>query len=233
MTRLLAILAVAALARAAAAQEPPTIVVVDQERLFQESAFGQRIAEDIEARSAALAAENRAIEAELIAEERELTELRATLDPQEFRELADAFDAKVERLRAEQDAKAGELVALRDAERQSFSRVVGPVLLDFMRQSGAAVMLDRRSVVATAERVDVTDELVAAIDSEVGNGGGSGAAGDPAEETEPAAQQPTRDAAGEETPASSDTSEIAAPSVPEGGQDSGGDPAPDAAEPGD
>ena len=169
---LLAALAFASFAgHAAVAQEaPPAVIVIDQERLFQESLFGQRITTELEERSAALATENRAIEAELIAEERELTERRAELPPEEFRALADAFDEKVGRLRSEQDAKTRELVSIRDAGRQNFSRSVGPILLDYMRRSGASVMLDRRSVVVTADRVDVTDELIAEIDDRVGAG---------------------------------------------------------------
>jgi Skp family chaperone for outer membrane proteins len=144
---------------------PPAIIVIDQERLFQESALGQSITGELEQRSATLAAENRAIEAELIAEERDLTERRSELPPEEFRALADAFDEKVDRLRSEQDAKTRELVAIRDAGRQSFTQSVGPILLDYMRRTGASVMVDRRSVVATADRVDVTDELIAEIDA--------------------------------------------------------------------
>ncbi len=151
------------------------IVVVDQEQLFEQSLLGRQIAEELEERSNALAAENRAIEAELVAEERSLTERRAEIDPVDFRRLADAFDEKVERLRAEQDAKGRELVALRDAERQRFTSAVGSILLDFMRESGASVMLDRRSLVASAERIDVTEELIAEIDSRVGTGNVPGA----------------------------------------------------------
>jgi Skp family chaperone for outer membrane proteins len=155
----------------AAGQETDGVIVVDQERLFEESRLGRRIAQSLEDRSNALAAENRAIEAELVAEERELTERRPDLSPDEFRSLADAFDAKVEALRAEQDEKARELVALRNAERQTFTGTVAPILLDFMRQNGAAVMLDLRSVVAAADRTDVTDELIEEIDAQVGDDG--------------------------------------------------------------
>jgi Skp family chaperone for outer membrane proteins len=161
------IVALAAAPAADAQANPPAVIVIDQERLFQESALGQSITRQLEQHSAALAAENRAIETELIAEERELTERRAELPPEEFRALADAFDEKVERLRAEQDAKTRELVAIRDAGRQNFTQSVGPILLDYMRRTGAAVMIDRRSVVATADRVDVTDELIAEIDARV------------------------------------------------------------------
>lgn len=156
--RFLAIAVLASGLGAAHAQDG--IVVVDQERLFQESRLGQQIAEAVEVLSAKLAAENRAIEAELIAEERSLTEQRPSLDPKVFRELADAFDSKVDSLRAEQDAKTRELVTRRDAERLEFTRALGPILLEYMRLNGATVMLDRRSVLAVGERVDVTDELI-------------------------------------------------------------------------
>ncbi len=101
--RLLAALAFASVAgHAAVAQEPPpdAVIVIDQERLFQDSLFGRRITAELEERSAELAAENRAIEAELIAEERDLTVRRSELEPEEFRALADAFDEKVDRLGA-------------------------------------------------------------------------------------------------------------------------------------
>ncbi len=156
------------LVKAVVAQEAPEIVVVDQEALFEESLLGQQITEELEERSAALAAENRAIEAELVAEESDLTERRETLDPAEFRALADAFDEKVERLRAAQDAKGRDLVALRDAERQRFTSAVGPILLDYMRDTGANIMFDSRSLVASSERVDVTQEIIAEIDARVG-----------------------------------------------------------------
>lgn len=204
MIRRLAVLLALGLAQPALAQETPAILVVDQERLFQDSELGQVITEELEERSNALAAENRAIEADLIAEERDLTERRAELDPDEFRTLADEFDARVERLRDEQDAKARDLVALRDAERQRFTRTVGPILLEFMRQSGAAVVLDRRSVVATADRVDVTDELIEVIDDSV----------DPADT--PLGEAPAAEAPAEMPPAEAPAGEAPA-AVPEFG----------------
>ena len=75
------------------------VLTIDSEQLFVQSQFGQKFAQDFEARGKILEAENRRIEAELIAEEKELTERRATLPPAKFRSLADAFDEKVEQIR--------------------------------------------------------------------------------------------------------------------------------------
>ena len=147
------------------------LLVIDQERLYSESRFGRRVVSEIEDRSAALAAENREIEAELVAEERDLTERRATLPPEEFRALADAFDQKVQRVRQEQDAKSEEISEFRDRERQAFIELIGPVLAEILRDRGASVILERRAVFVVSEAIDVTDEVIERIDRSVGDGG--------------------------------------------------------------
>ena len=81
------------------------ILTIDSDLLFEESEFGKRTFAEFEQRGALLSAENRRIEEELIAEEKELTELRATMDANLFRERADAFDVKVQGIRRAQDRK--------------------------------------------------------------------------------------------------------------------------------
>lgn len=168
----LALIATVALATVpAAAQDIASpILVIDQERLFAESAFGARVIEEIERRSTELAAENREIEAALIAEEQDLTERRAELPSDEFRALADAFDAKVQQLRAQQDEKGRELARLRDAERQRFVAQIVPVLSEVVRERGAVVILDRRDVFLSAEAIDITEAAIARIDEAIGAG---------------------------------------------------------------
>ncbi|SPH17975.1 hypothetical protein DEA8626_01504 [Defluviimonas aquaemixtae] len=158
-----------------AAQEavaPPQspILTLDQERLFTETLWGKRAAERIEAASAELAAENRQIEAELIAEERALTKQRADLPVDEFRAAAEAFDARVTEIRQTQDTKAREIGRLRDAERQRFFTEALPVMSEVLRDRGAVVVLDNRAIFLAADVIDVTDEMIARIDVEIGAG---------------------------------------------------------------
>lgn len=155
-------------AAAQIASEP--ILTIDPERLFSETAFGQRVLQSIEEQSNMLARENRQIEAELVAEERALTEQRATLAVDEFRALADAFDEKVQRLREEQDGKTREIQGLRDSERQRFLEEIAPILSELIRDRGASVVVDRRSVFLSAARVDITDEAIVMIDEQLGDG---------------------------------------------------------------
>jgi hypothetical protein len=82
-----------------------------------------------------LAAENRRIEAALTEEELALTELRATTEPDAFREMADAFDTRVEAIRAAQEAKARALTAQADSAQVQFFERVAPILLDIVRDA--------------------------------------------------------------------------------------------------
>ncbi|MFV0515009.1 MAG: OmpH family outer membrane protein [Jhaorihella sp.] len=154
-----------------------SILTISPDRLFAESAFGRRIASEIEAESAVLAAENRRIEAELSAEERELTDRRPKMEPDAFRVLADAFDEKVQRIRVEQDAKARTLARRGEAAQGEFLQAARPVLESLMRDSGAGVILERSSVFLSANATDVTDAAIARIDAAIGDG--SAPAGDP------------------------------------------------------
>ena len=146
------------------------VLTLDQERLFNESLIAARVVAGIESRSLDLAAENRRIEAELVAEELDLTERRPTLALADFRALADAFDAKVQTIREEQDAKALELQRQQDEIRQGFLNQITPVLAEIVRDRGAVVVLDRRSVFLSAESIDITDEAITRINAVFGDG---------------------------------------------------------------
>lgn len=175
-------LTVAGLAMPATAQQTQTeplqgrrtvispVLTIDSERLFLESAFGRRVAAEIEAKGRDLTAENRRIEADLEAEERELTEMRETMIAEDFRALADAFDQKVQQTRAAQSAKGRALNSLLDEEREIFLNAAAPVLERLMREADAAVILERRSVFVSATAIEITDEAIALLDETLGSG---------------------------------------------------------------
>ncbi|WP_431374936.1 OmpH family outer membrane protein [Pelagimonas sp.] len=136
------------------------ILVIDFDRAFGQSALGKKLALELEEIGAEIAADNRQIEAELREEELLLTEQRKAMDPAAFRELADAFDQKVQKLRREQDTKARELGERGDSARRDFLTTAGPILNQIMRDSNAVVVLEKRSVFASVTAVDITDKVV-------------------------------------------------------------------------
>lgn len=158
----------------AAAQESASgtgpILTIESDRLFSESAFGQRVAQEIEAEQSVLLAENRKIEAELTDEEKRLTELRKDMTPEDFRAVADAFDARVQEIRRIQDAKGRAIGERREQERKEFLQAAGPILARMLQDSGAAVILERRSVFFSLDTIDVTTRAIERLDRVIGDG---------------------------------------------------------------
>ena len=160
-------LASVAVLPAVAQQQPATsieinspVLTIDQDRLYAETRMGSETIAALEAEAKTLAAENQKIEADLIREERALTEKRAAVSPEEFRKLADDFDAKVQKIRREQDDKAQALNSRRDDARQTFFNEIGGELKDIVREHGALLLLDRRNVFLSADSIDITDEAI-------------------------------------------------------------------------
>jgi len=158
----------------ASAQEnnttPSALLTVDAERLYQESQYGRRVQADFERDGAALAAENQTIDRDLTAEEKDLTERRATMAADEFRLLADEFDEKVQEIRRAQDEKLRSLTRRRDEERQTFYKTVIPILAQITSERRAVAILDRRAVFLAAESIDITNDAIEHVDAEIGDG---------------------------------------------------------------
>jgi Skp family chaperone for outer membrane proteins len=140
------------------------VLTIDSERLFEDSAFGQAAIAEIEKLGASLAAENRRIEEELLQEEKQLTEIRPTVNPVEFRGMADAFDSKVQEIRRRQDAKSRELNVRLEERRVMFLNAAAPVLEKLMREAGAAIVLEQRSVFISSNIVDITQIAIERLD---------------------------------------------------------------------
>ncbi len=145
---------------------PPPVLTIDQDRLFAETSLGSEAIRALEESAQALGEENKKIEADLIAEEGELTLKRATLPPEEFRTLADAFDDKVQRIRAEQDQKERVIARTREEARQTFFTDVASIISEIVRERGALMVLDRRDVFLSADRIDITDEAIRRVNDE-------------------------------------------------------------------
>lgn len=172
-------------------QVQSVVLIVDTDRLLQESLFGQRLSDELRAATEALAAENRRIEAALTEEEQSLSLRRPDMDVDTFRSEAAAFDERVQGIRAAQDAKERALQDGVTRGREEFLAVAAPILGEIMRAAGASVILDRRSVFLALGSVDITDEAIIAIDAAIGDGADLASDGGPVNDpADPAAPAP-------------------------------------------
>ncbi len=139
-------------------------LVMEQDRLLTDSLYGQDIIARNETEAQALREESQQLDRAFEEEERQLTERRAALPPDEFRELADAFDAKVVRARREQEAKAAALSRRVETRQRDFFRRVGPVLLEILEETGAVAVFDQRDVLISKQDLNITDEVIKRLD---------------------------------------------------------------------
>ena len=171
MRRLAALLLAGALACAPvslAAQDvprAPTFRLLDEERLFRESVLGQRVLADIRAAELALEAENQVLFDQLSAEERSLTEARLTLPPDEFRARAEAFDTRVEAIRAERAERAADLTRQNEAAARAFFDAALPILVQVMNEAGVDVLLKPDLMILGPEWMDITDQAILRLDA--------------------------------------------------------------------
>jgi Skp family chaperone for outer membrane proteins len=170
MRGLRALLAAAALAAAVPlpavpqAVSGPGIRVLNQDRLFRESRMGQALLADLREAELALERENQALADALAAEERVLTDQRASLSPDEFRLRAEAFDRRVEAIRGERARLGQELARRYETDAQRFFQTALPVLTALMAEQGIVVLLNPDAVIMGAEWIDITDLAIQRLD---------------------------------------------------------------------
>ncbi len=174
------------------------VLVVDADRLFAETELGQRMTSALEQERDALIARNRELEAKLESEEQTLTELRAETSPEEFRDLADAFDSKVQTIRAESERRARDLERKSNQARLKFMQTVEPLLVDIMQDAGATVIMDGRGILLRAGAIDITDNAIVRINNRHGTPS-TDAADDDAATSDPGGSAPGEGGAGGQT----------------------------------
>ena len=145
------------------------VLTIDSDRLFFESDFGAKATAQAEQQRAELGAQNRQIEADLAAEEQDLTVRRAGMEPLEFRKLAEAFDKKVQETRAAQAGKGRAITEDFERQREVFLNAALPVLNSLMEDAGALVILDRRTVVVSASAIEITNDAIALLNETLGS----------------------------------------------------------------
>jgi len=149
---------------------PSPIMVVDFDRIFAETLYGRRIAGDVTAERERVQARMDQLAAELLVEERELTDSRADMEPEAFRTAAEAFDERAQIVRSSRETEQARLVQLRDSERAQFIERIQPILTSLMLERGAVVAMDRRAVIRAIGGANATQDAIRLIDVTLGDG---------------------------------------------------------------
>ena len=140
------------------------ILVVDLERAYETSKFGQSMRDAFNLKNKSFNQENMKILNSLKNEEIQLTEDRANLSPNAFATAAEAFDVKVQKIRKNRLEKMRVVEDNFKLLKQIFLREVDPLFDMFMRKFKASAILESNSVVRSVQAIDITDLLIERVD---------------------------------------------------------------------
>lgn len=143
-----------------------SVLVVDPVAIQNRSSAAQSIRSQLDARRSEIRSRFDATRQELRAEEAALVELRAQLPATraEFDRRAADFERRVREFRGSEAAEGAKLNRVVSAANADLQAALRPVLNDLMEERGAEVILDARTVVASASALDVTEEVIARLD---------------------------------------------------------------------
>ena len=146
------------------------IFTVDLSKVLKLTVFGKHIKSENNKHRSELQKENDTLEAELLKEEKLLSELRKSLPADEFLEKAIAFDEKVSAIRSDQARKEQILNEKIRKEESEFFKAIYPVLFKIVSEQGGTILLDQRNVVLFDSSVDITPNAIDLINRTLGNG---------------------------------------------------------------
>ena len=146
------------------------IFTVDMNKLLKLSNIGKGIINRNNLARLNLQSENEALEAELLLEEKALSELRANISVDDFHEKANEFDKKVTIIRSEQSKKENILVNKMRQEEADFYKNIYPLLYELLSDRGGLVLMDQRNAVLWDSSVDITEDAIVIINKVLGLG---------------------------------------------------------------
>ncbi len=157
---LLAVVLPTAAGLPAAAQERPSILIVDRERALRDSAPAARLAEATRQERLTLRAELDALRDALEAEEAEIAAMRDVASKEAFDARVRAFDQRVREARRDSAAKGEALENRLAAARRDLAAQLGPVLEALLAEHDALLIIDAGAALAARAGADVTDEAI-------------------------------------------------------------------------
>ncbi len=143
------------------AETPPqTVLIVDQDRVLNESAPGQALRALLQARRTAQLQATAERDQAMEAEETEIARIRDQLSRDEFEERLQDFDQKVRQARRENQEAVQAMQTENDAARRKLIQAMHLILRDILQERGATVLLNAQTVIMARGDVDVTADVI-------------------------------------------------------------------------
>lgn len=151
-----------------AQSDPGNALVVSRARILSETEPARDLRERETALRRAFRAWVQSHQGLLDAEELRLTELRDVLPKDQFEVRTAAFDQRVRAIRRETQAHETAIQAAFREARKTLLTALYPILIDVLKIHGASLIIDADQILIAAPEADVTDEVIARYNAEVG-----------------------------------------------------------------
>ena len=145
------------------------VYTIDMSKLIKQTKIGKKIILEDNISRQNLQSENEKLEAELLLEEKELSEIRETLTADEFRLKAQEFDKKVTIIRTEQGQKEQDLIVENRKNESEFFKKIYPLLYGLLLERGGSILIDQSNAVLWDSSVDLTIDAINLIDRVLGD----------------------------------------------------------------
>ena len=140
------------------------ILIVDLDRAYNLSKFGQLIRKNFQLENQSFNKENSTILESLKEEEIKLTKDRESLSPEDFAKAAEAFDTRAVAIRAVRLEKIRIVDERFQGLKPLFFDRIRPIIVKIMREYDASVILEKNSVVWSLASIDITNVIVERVD---------------------------------------------------------------------
>ena len=145
------------------------VYTIDMSKLIKQTKIGKKIILEDNISRQKLQSENEKLEAELLLEEKELSEIRETLTADEFRLKAQEFDKKVTIIRTEQGQKEQDLIVENRKNESEFFKKIYPLLYGLLLERDGSILIDQSNAVLWDSSVDLTIDAINLIDRVLGD----------------------------------------------------------------
>ena len=140
------------------------ILIVDLDRVYNSSKFGQSIRKNFQLENQSFNKENSTILESLKKEELKLTKDRESLSPEDFAKAAVIFDTRAVAIRAVRLEKIRIVDERFQGLKPLFFERIKPIIVKIMREYDAFIILEKNSVVWSLASIDITSVIVERVD---------------------------------------------------------------------
>ena len=152
---------------AASAAQKAEVVVMNQAKVLRDSKAGQSIAAQIQSFTTDANKELTAAGSQLQQEAASIQQRAESMSDEEKRKAAQTFAAQRQGAAQLQQIKTAEIAQAEQDAMTKLSEQLEPVVKDIMKKRKAKIVLRRTDVAVMDDAVDITDEVIKALDKRV------------------------------------------------------------------